>query len=196
MSELLNSEINRVPFKHIVNRLQQIWDGHGVLEKMNCLIPWRDHSQHSRTEPQKISPLCHNQIRLVFLDINTKQFLYIQRTKGKGFLFGNSAPSFNGSLVYLRLAFAPNTRLSLGKKKLTQATSKGKFRADQILSQPIPTTTLFVISSTIELFFVIGGPGKLMKSWADEAHGMQINSSITSHLQASTFPNVWEGSKS
>lgn len=96
-------------------RLQQIWDGHGVLEQMNCLIPWRDHSQHSRTEFQKIPPLCHNQIRLVFLDINTKQLLYIQRTKSKGFLFGNSSPSFNGSLVYVRLVLAFK-RLNLGGK--------------------------------------------------------------------------------
>jgi hypothetical protein len=139
---------------------------------MNCLIPWRDHSKHSRTELQKIFTLCHNQIRLVFLDINTKQFLYIQRTKSKGFLFGNSTPSFNGSLVYVYLVSELN-KLSLGKK-LTQATSKGRFRADQILSQPIPTTTLFVISSTIELFFVIGGPGKLMKNQAHEAHGIQL----------------------
>ena len=139
---------------------------------MNCLTPWRDHSQHPRTELQKIFSLCHNQIRLVLLAINTKQFLYIQRTKSKGFLFGNSAPSFDCSLAYVDLVLAAN-RLSLGKR-LTQATSKGRFRADQILSQPIPTTTLFVISSTIELFFVIGGPGKLMKSQAHEAHGIQL----------------------
>lgn len=82
---------------------------------MNYLIPWRDHSQHSRTEPQKIFSLCHNQIPLVFLDINTKQFLYIQRTKSKGFLFGNSTPSFNGSLVYIPLILTHN-RLSLWKK--------------------------------------------------------------------------------
>ena len=40
--------------------------------------------------------------------------------------------------------------------------SKGRFRADQISSQPIPTTTLLEISSIIALFLEIGGPGRLM----------------------------------
>lgn len=50
------------------------------------------------------------------------------------------------------------------ERKHTHPRSKGRFRADQISSHPIPTVTLCEIRCMIALSLVSGGPGRLRGS--------------------------------